>query len=82
MKGPGIGRREFMQAGTGVLSAGLMLAGAAGKAAGQQGGAEEYPVKCIRSPGGRIRTPAGLYRWAPMAGFMRLPATRARRAAS
>ncbi len=45
MKGPGgIGRREFMQAGTGVLSAGLMLAGAAGKAAGQQGGAE-YGVK-------------------------------------
>ncbi len=45
MKGPGIGRREFMQAGTGVLSAGFALAGAAGKAAGQQGGAEEYSVK-------------------------------------
>ena len=45
MKGPGIGRREFMQAGTGILSAGFVLGGAAEKAAGEQGGAEEYSVK-------------------------------------
>jgi hypothetical protein len=46
MKAPGgIGRRDFMKAGTGVLSAGFMLAGAAAKAAGLQGSAEEYSVK-------------------------------------
>jgi hypothetical protein len=45
MRRPGIGRRDFMKTGTGVLSAGFMLAGAAEKTAGQQSSTEEYSVK-------------------------------------